>query len=102
MRLPKSVVLLTIVLLLGAGCRSSTGESVGQNIDDATITTQVKGKLTAEKASNLTRVSVATANGRVSLTGVVPTEADRARAEQLAREVKGVQGVANNLQIQKQ
>jgi osmotically-inducible protein OsmY len=102
MRLPKSVVLLTIALLLGAGCRSTTGESVGQNIDDATITTQVKAKLAAEKASNLTRVSVATANGRVSLTGVVPTPADRDRAEQLVREVKGVQGVANNLQIQKQ
>jgi osmotically-inducible protein OsmY len=102
MRLPKSIVLLMIVLLLGVGCRSTTGESVGQNIDDATITTQVKSKLTAEKASNLTRVSVATANGRVSLTGVVSSPADRDRAEQLAREVKGVQGVANNLQIQKQ
>ena len=101
MRLSKSAVVLTIVLLLGAGCRSTTGESVGQNIDDATITTQVKAKLASEKASNLTRVSVATANGRVSLTGIVPTQAERARAEQLAREVKGVQGVANNLQIEK-
>jgi hyperosmotically inducible periplasmic protein len=102
MRLPKVVVLLTIALLLGAGCRSTTGESAGQNIDDTNITTQVKAKLAAEKASNLTRVSVATANGRVSLTGVVPTPTDRERAEQLTREVKGVQGVANNLQIQRQ
>ena len=101
MRLLKPLVVLTIVLILGAGCRSTTGESVGQNIDDTTITTEVKTKLTNEKASNLTRISVATARGHVSLTGVVATPADRARAEQIARSVAGVQGVANNLQVEK-
>lgn len=73
----------------------------GTNIDDATITTEVKAKLAAEKASNLTRVSVATANGSVSLTGVVPRAADRMRAEEIARGVKGVRAVANNLQVEK-
>jgi osmotically-inducible protein OsmY len=101
MRLSISVVVLMVVLGLGAGCRSMTGESASQNIDDATITTQVKAKLTSEKASNLTRVSVATAKGNVSLTGIVATPADRVRAEEIARGVKGVQGVANNLQVEK-
>jgi hyperosmotically inducible protein len=101
MRRSVAVAVLMVVLALGAGCRSMTGESVGQNIDDATITTEVKAKLTGEKASNLTRVSVATANGNVSLTGIVPTAADRARAEEIARGVKGVQRVTNNLQVEK-
>jgi len=101
MRVFTSVVVLMVMLGLGAGCRSMTGESASQNIDDATITTQVKAKLAAEKVSNLTRVSVATANGNVSLTGVVPTATARARAEEIARGVKGVQGVANNLQVEK-
>ena len=61
----------------------------------------IKPKLAAEKASNLTRVSVATARGNVSLTGIVPTATDRVRAEEIARGVKGVQGVANNLQVEK-
>jgi hyperosmotically inducible periplasmic protein len=100
MRVFTSVVLI-VMLGLGTGCRSMTGESASQNVDDATITTQVKAKLAAEKVSNLTRVSVATAKGNVSLTGVVPTATDRARAEELARGVKGVQGVANNLQVEK-
>jgi hyperosmotically inducible periplasmic protein len=95
------VVVLAVVLGVMAGCRSMTGESAGRNIDDATITTEVKAKLAAEKASNLTRVSVATANGNVSLTGIVPTPTDRARAEEIVRSVKGVQGVANNLQVEK-
>jgi osmotically-inducible protein OsmY len=101
MRLSMSVLFLITILALGAGCHSMTGESAGQNVDDATITTQVKAKLAAEKASNLTRVSVATARGNVSLTGIVPTATDRVRAEEIARGVKGVQGVANNLQVEK-
>lgn len=102
MRVLNSVVVLLIVVGLAVGCRSMTGESAAQNIDDASITTAVKAKLAAEKASSLTRVSVATANGNVSLTGIVPTSADRARAEQITRSVNGVRAVANNLQVEKQ
>jgi hyperosmotically inducible protein len=94
-------VLLLVLLVLVAGCRSMTGESASQNIDDTTITTEVKAKLAAEKAANLTRISVATANGTVSLTGIVPTPADRARAEEITRQVKGVRAVKNVLQIEK-
>jgi hyperosmotically inducible periplasmic protein len=116
MFLSRSVVVPAMVVLICAGCRSMTGESVGQNIDDATITTSVKSKLADERASTLTRVnvtltrlsvtvtrvSVATANGTVSLTGIVPTAADRERAEAIAWRVKGVHAVANNLQVDKQ
>jgi osmotically-inducible protein OsmY len=101
MRALKAISLLLVILVLAAGCRSMTGESAGQNIDDSTITTEVKAKLSAERASNLTRVSVATANGSVSLTGIVPTVADRARAEEITRQVKGVRSVMNGLQIEK-
>jgi len=101
MRVLKAISLLFVVLVLAAGCRSMTGESAGHNIDDSTITTQVKAKLSAERASNLTRVSVATADGTVSLSGIVPTVADRARAEEITRQVKGVRSVMNGLQIEK-
>jgi osmotically-inducible protein OsmY len=101
MQVLKAISLLFVILVLAAGCRSMTGESAGQNIDDASITSQVKAKLAAERASNLTRVSVATAGGTVSLTGIVPTAADRARAEEITRQVKGVRSVTNGLQIEK-
>jgi len=101
MRALKAISLLFVILVLAAGCRSMTGESAGQNIDDSTITTEVKAKLSAERASNLTRVSVATAHGTVSLSGIVPTVADRARAEEITRQVKGVRSVMNGLQIEK-
>jgi len=101
MRALKAISLLFVIMVLAGGCRSMTGESAGQNIDDSTITTEVKAKLSAERASNLTRVSVATANGSVSLTGIVPTVADRARAEEITRQVKGVRSVMNGLQTEK-
>jgi osmotically-inducible protein OsmY len=91
-----------LVLMALSGCQSMTGETVGQNIDDTNITAAVKTKLaTGEKASTLTRINVDTVRGVVSLNGVVATEQDRARAEQLAGQVGGVRRVINNLQIQR-
>jgi hyperosmotically inducible protein len=90
---------LALALVLN-GCQAVTGETLGQNVDDTTITTTVKTKLAAEKGSSLTRVSVDTNRGVVQLTGVVTSAADRTKAEQVARGVGGVKNVVNNLQIQ--
>jgi osmotically-inducible protein OsmY len=77
-----------------------TGESAGQNIDDSTITASVKTKLAADKLATLTRVDVDTTNQVVSLNGIVETQQQKQRAEELARQVSGVKAVKNNLQIQ--
>ena len=91
-----------LVLMTLSGCTSMTGETLGQNIDDTNISAAVKNKLaTGDKASTLTRINVDTVRGVVSLNGVVATEQDRARAEQLAAQVGGVKRVINNLQIQR-
>jgi len=100
-RAMQTLVVLVAVLAVLSGCRSMTGKSAGQNIDDATITASVKSKLVAEKAANLTRVDVDTNNGTVYLNGTVDSADQKTRAEQLAREAKGVKSVVNNLQVQK-
>jgi len=41
-----------------AGCMSATNETLGQNVDDTTITSAVKAKLAADKPATLTKVSV--------------------------------------------
>lgn len=87
-------------LISFAGCTAMTGESAGQYVDDSTITAQVKSKLTADKASNFTRIDVDTTNRVVSLNGIVQTTQEKSRAEQLAHQVSGVRSVKNNLQIQ--
>src|SRR5438093_13506282 len=87
------------LIWLLSGCQAITGETLGQNIDDTTITTTVKTKLAAEKGSTLTRVQVDTNRGVVQLSGVVDTAADRSLAERVTRGVSGVKGVTNNLQV---
>jgi Fe-S cluster biogenesis protein NfuA len=92
-------VVAMVVLLLGA-CSSMTGKTLGENIDDAGITAAVKSKLAAEKIATVTRIDVDTNQGVVALNGTVQSEAMRVRAGELAREVKGVRDVVNNLRVQ--
>ncbi|HXG01980.1 MAG TPA: BON domain-containing protein [Candidatus Binatia bacterium] len=96
-----ALVILLAVFVAFTGCRAMTGKTAGQTIDDAQITAAVKSKLVADKAANLTRVDVDTNNGTVYLNGTVETAEQKARAEQLAREAKGVRDVVNNLQVQR-
>jgi hyperosmotically inducible periplasmic protein len=100
--LRKSGTVLTVlaVMMLLAACQSTTGKTLGENIDDAGITAAVKAKLAAEKVSTLTRIDVDTNQGVVALNGTVKTVEDKVRAEQIARQVKGVRDVVNNLRIQ--
>jgi hyperosmotically inducible protein len=93
------VVMLTVFSL--TGCQAMTGKTAGQNVDDATLTSSVKTKLAADKLSSLTRVDVDTNNGTVYLNGVVESSDQRARAQDLASQVNGVNKVVNNLQVQK-
>lgn len=92
---------LLALFLAVAGCQAMTGRTAGETVDDATITSTVKAKLAGDKLASLTRVDVDTTRGVVSLNGVVQSPEHRARIEELTRQVNGVKGVNNNLQIQK-
>ena len=97
-------VTLTVMLaflFLMTGCQALTGETLGQNIDDGTLTSYVKTKLASDKLVSLTRVGVETNNGIVYLTGEVETAEQKSRIGSLASEVKGVKKVVNNLQVVK-
>ena len=88
-------------LLVISGCTSMSGQTTGQYIDDSTITAAVKAKLVGEKTANLTRIEVDTTNQVVTLNGIVQSADQKAKAEQLARQVGGVRSVKNNLQVEK-
>jgi hyperosmotically inducible periplasmic protein len=98
-KIAQSLLPVIGLVWLLSGCQALTGETMGQNIDDTTITTTVKTKLAAEKGITLTRVQVDTNRGVVQLTGVVDSVADRNKAEQVTRGVGGVKSVVNNLQV---
>lgn len=96
----KLIAVFALTLMLG-GCQAMTGRTAGQNLDDTNITAAVKAKLAQDKLSTLTRIDVDTTGGVVALNGTVESAQQRARAEQLARDVGGVKRVINNLQVQR-
>jgi hypothetical protein len=81
------------------GCRSATGRSFGQQWDDKVISTQVKTKLTTDRAANFVSTGVGTQFGIVRLTGTVHTPEQRAEAERIAGNVAGVRGVKNEILV---
>jgi osmotically-inducible protein OsmY len=100
MRVSRMVGMVAVVMLVLAACSGMTGKTLGENIDDAGITAAVKAKLAGEKISTVTRIDVDTNQGVVALNGTVQSETMRVRAGQIARDVKGVRDVVNNLKVQ--
>jgi hyperosmotically inducible protein len=96
-----AMTLVALVAVVLTAC-TSTGKTAGENVDDATITSEVKAKLAAEKMSTLTKIGVDTDRRTVYLTGTVDNVEMRTRAEQIARGVKHVAGVVNNLTVRAQ
>jgi hyperosmotically inducible protein len=69
-------------------------------VKDSVITTKVKAELAKERPSTLVKVSVETDKaGIVVLSGTAKTQADKDRAELLARQVKGVATVENHIAL---
>ena len=83
-----------------AGCAVSSGQSsVGEYVDDATVTAQVKAKMAEDTAVAATRIQVETLKGVVQLSGFATSENERTRAAQIAASVKGVKQVQNSIVV---
>lgn len=92
--------MVAIASLGAAGCAVTSGQSsVGEYVDDATITAQVKAKMADDKDVAATRIQVETMKGVVQLSGFATNETERVRAAQLAAGVKGVKQVQNAIVI---
>jgi hyperosmotically inducible periplasmic protein len=66
---------------------------------DAALTADVKARLIAEPGIRALAINVDTYNAVVTLKGDVKAAAQRATAERLARKVKGVKSVRNELAV---
>ena len=91
-------ILLAIALiapLLLVAC----GKTVGETIDDATITTRVKTAILNDPEIGGLRIDVDTFKGVVTLSGAVKSAAERDKAMATARKIGGVTDVKSTLQI---
>jgi hyperosmotically inducible periplasmic protein len=90
---------LTLALMMSALLVGACGKTVGQTIDDTTITTRVKTSMLNDPAVGGLRIDVDTFKGAVTLSGRVKSQAEKDQAIALARRVSGVTEVKDNLQI---
>jgi hypothetical protein len=86
-----------------AGCASSPiSEGTREFIDDSSITAQIKFNINREPTLNMFQIHVDTDKGVVQLSGFVDDREAIEKAEVIARNVKGVKSVRNNLMVKGQ
>jgi hyperosmotically inducible protein len=90
---------LVLAILLLAPLASACGKTVGETIDDTTITTRVKTAMLNDPVVGGLRIDVDTFKGVVTLSGRVKSEEERRRAIELARKADGVKEVKDALQV---
>jgi len=91
---------LVLTLLTAAGCASTEKhEGTGEYVDDSVITTKVKAALLNEPGLSSAEINVETFKGVVQLSGFVTSRADINKAIEIARNVKGVNSVKNDMRL---
>jgi hyperosmotically inducible protein len=90
-----------VALLTGAtGCAVHRDQStVGEYVDDSKITASVKTKFIESKEVAASSIQVETLNGTVQLAGFAKNADEKAAAERIARDTKGVRSVKNDIII---
>ncbi|MEI7447444.1 MAG: BON domain-containing protein [Burkholderiales bacterium] len=74
-------------------------ETVGAYVDDSKITAEIKAKMASDKDVAATSIGVETMNGVTQLSGFAKTQTEKDRAAEIARQVKGVRAVRNDIQV---
>lgn len=93
-----SAFFMTLALLFSLGCAStSSQEGTGEYIDDSVITTKVKAAIFNEPTLKSAEINVETFKGVVQLSGFVNSQSDIYKAVEIARGVKGVKSVKNDM-----
>jgi osmotically-inducible protein OsmY len=103
-----STIILAGMLTAMLGCASTSSkddastskkESTGEYLDDSVITTKVKAAVLNEPTLKSFEIKVVTYKGVVQLSGFVSSEANIEKAVEVARGVKGVSSVKNDMRL---
>jgi hyperosmotically inducible protein len=95
-----AVAVTTLALLAFSGCAVTRDqETVGAYIDDTGITSSIKAKFVDNKQVDASSINVETLNGTVQLSGFAKNETEKSTAESIAKNVKGVKAVKNQITV---
>jgi hyperosmotically inducible protein len=79
---------------------TAPGETMGEKMDDASITAQVKSSLMTHRSTSAVKTKVATVDGVVTLSGIAKNAAEKSLVTKLVTDVNGVNSVINNMTIE--
>lgn len=73
--------------------------TVGDKIDDASITAEVKSSLLGHRSTSALHTTVSTTAGAVTVGGIAKNDAEKSLVTKLATDINGVTSVINNMTI---
>ncbi len=77
----------------------AAGRTLGEKIDDASITSQVKLALLTHKSTSALKTKVTTTDGIVVISGEAANDAEKTLVGKLALSIRGVNSVTNNMTV---
>src|ERR1051326_4442972 len=87
------------VIINGQSAPATSGGATTSGPDDSTIQTAVDKKLTNDPALSSLGITATVMNGKVTLIGMVHSQADKDQVERAVRLIKGVKSVDNQITV---
>jgi hyperosmotically inducible protein len=78
---------------------ASGDTTASEDMDDASITSQVKFSLLSHRSTSALSTKVVTENAVVSITGVAGSDAEKSLVTKLAQDTRGVKSVVNDMTV---
>ena len=97
--LSSGCVTAAVGAVAGVGLFAVQERTIGEGIDDAAASQEVKTRLMAMDRAGFAEVDVEVANSALLLSGAAPTEQHRQAAEMVARNVRSIDNVYNEIVI---
>ena len=95
-----TLALSGLLAFTAVGCAVTRDQStVGEYVDDATVTTRVKAKFAEDPTVSAMSISVETLKGTVQLSGFAKSSDEKYSAQRIAQGVSGVKMVKNEITV---
>ncbi|NMG74676.1 BON domain-containing protein [Aromatoleum diolicum] len=95
----RTTLIVALLTALTACSGTPTRESTGEYLDDSVVTAKVKAAFVEDKTVSALDIKVDTFKGNVQLSGFADNRQEIQRAGELARQVRGVESVKNDIRL---